>query len=63
MWKPIEKRHSMPNKCIKSKVAHVSIGRYDAIQELYNSLTENDVQICQISNVPEQSTPRGEEMC
>ena len=62
MQRPIEKRHSMPNECIESKVAHVSIGCYDAIQELDNSLSQNDVQICQISNVPEQSTPRGEEM-
>ena len=60
IWKPIEKRHSIPNKCIESKGAHVSIGRYDAIQELDNSLSQNDVQICQISNVSEQSTPNRE---
>ena len=60
MWRPIEKQHSIPNKSIESKGAHVSIGRYDAIQELDNSLSQNDVQICQISNVSEQSTPNRE---
>ena len=32
MWRPIEKQHSIPNKSIESKGAHVSIGRYEALQ-------------------------------
>ena len=61
MWKPIEKRHSIPKKSIESKGAHASVGRYDTLQELDNSLFQNDVQICQISNVSKQSIPNGEE--
>ena len=57
MWKPIEKRHSIPKKSIESKGAHASVGRYDTLQELDNSLFQNDVKICQISNVSKQSTP------
>ena len=39
--------------------AHVNIDRYDAIQEVGYSLSQNDVQICQISNGSEQSIPSG----
>ena len=57
IWTPIGKRHSIPNKCIESMDVNVSIGRYDAIQEVGSSLFQNDVQI---SNVSEHATPSGE---
>ena len=62
MWKPIPKRHSIPNKSIESKGAHVSISRYDVLQELDNSLSQNDVQLCQFSKGFEQSSLGGEEI-
>ena len=61
MWKPIAKRHAIPNKSIESKGAHVNIRRYEVLQELDNSLSKNDVQLCQFSKGSEHSSLSGEE--
>ena len=61
MWKPIEKRHRIPNKSIESKSDHVNISRYEFLQELDNSLPQNDVHLCQTSKGYEQSILVGEE--
>ena len=61
MWKPIEKRHTIPNKSIESNSDHVNISRYEVLQELDNSLPKNNVYLCQTSKGSEQSTLAGQE--